>query len=308
MKSRTITYDAFKDSMVLLGVGLAAAYWAIDAALNFFTYPKGEFLPHLIGADLTEFYTRMIVFCLFVIFGSHVQYTITTRKKAELNLLESYKNLQLAREATILGLAKLSEYRDHDTGMHLERIEEYTNIIAREIARLPKYRTYITQEYIESISASSVLHDIGKVGVPDAILLKEDKLTEDEFNVIKTHPSLGGDALSSIEAKIKGQSFLSIGKEIAYHHHEKWDGSGYPDQLSGDSIPISARIVALTDVYDALTTKRPYKKAFSHAEAVDIITKESGSHFDPDIVNAFLSHQDEFNTIRKQFLAELPET
>jgi PAS domain S-box-containing protein len=221
------------------------------------------------------------------------------RKRLENDLFQSYKNVQTARTATILGLAKLAEYRDEDTGTHLERIREYARIIAQELARQPQYRGYITREYIEDIYNSSILHDIGKVGVPDAILLKPGKLTREEFEIIKTHATLGGDALREVETQIEGQTFLTLGKEIAYFHHEKWDGSGYPKGLKGEKIPLSARIVALADVYDALTSKRIYKEAFSHRQALEIIVKDRGTHFAPDVVDAFMTHEAAFRRIRE---------
>lgn len=225
---------------------------------------------------------------------------ITERKKLERRLIDSYTELQEARASTILGLAKLAEYRDHSTGAHLERIREYAKIITSELSRHPKYSTYITREYIEDIYQSSILHDIGKVGIPDAILLKPSKLLPEEFEVIKRHTTFGGDALKSVEKTINGESFLTIGKEIAYHHHEKWDGSGYPRGLRGEQIPLSTRIVALADVYDALTSKREYKKAYSHEEATAILLTEKGRHFDPDIVDAFIISQHKFRYMRKK--------
>jgi PAS domain S-box-containing protein len=229
---------------------------------------------------------------------------ITVRKKLETELLESYKKVQSARNATILGLAKLAEYRDADTGAHLERIREYSKVLAQELSTKSKYQTYISSDYIEDIYNSSILHDIGKVGIPDSILLKPSKLTSEEFDVVKRHSSLGGDALKAVEAKIEGQSFLSLGKEIAYYHHEKWDGTGYPRGLRGEGIPLSARIVALADVYDALTSKRVYKDAFTHETAMEIIVKDRGRHFDPEIVDAFLSHADEFRRIREEMFKD----
>jgi len=228
---------------------------------------------------------------------------ITVRKKLERDLIDSYKKVKSARNATILGLAKLAEYRDSDTGAHLERIREYSKVLAEELAGKPAYAGYITREYVEDIYNSSILHDIGKVGIPDSILLKPAKLSQDEFKVVKRHSNLGGDALKAVEAKIEGQSFLSLGKEIAYYHHEKWDGSGYPEGLKGQEIPLSARIVALADVYDALTSKRVYKDAFSHAKATEIIVNGSGTHFDPDIVEAFLAHENDFMRIREEMFS-----
>jgi PAS domain S-box-containing protein len=222
---------------------------------------------------------------------------ITQRKKLEIDLVESFKKLQNARVSTILGLAKLAEYRDENTGTHLERMREYARIIAETMSETPKYNNYITDDYIADIYHSSILHDIGKVGIPDSILLKPGKLTAAEFEVIKRHSAIGGDALRAVEKQIEGQSFLTLGKEIAYHHHEKWDGTGYPDGLAGEDIPLSARQVALADVYDALTTKRCYKEAYDHEKAKEIIMSERGRQFDPDVVDAFIAREDEFKKI-----------
>ncbi|HHP7236752.1 MAG TPA: HD domain-containing phosphohydrolase [Desulfobacterales bacterium] len=419
------------DSMVLIGIGLAASYWVLESLLNIFTSRDVSFFNHLLGPDINEIWPRIIVFCLFIFFGSHVQFTINNRKNAEEALKESeekyrtilesieegYYEIDLkgklnffndsacrmlgypcaeldgtdvrnlvnvdnlrgmrrvfrrvlttgssadmseveilrkdgrsrilelsvslkknregrpigfggvmrdvterlrnerekqklaallheARSATILGLAKLAEYRDEGTGKHLERIREYSRLIAEQMAKLPKYRGYITTAYIEDIYRSSILHDIGKVGIPDAILLKPEELTEDEFEVIKTHTVLGGEALNAIDARIEGKSFLTLGKEIAYHHHEKWDGSGYPMGLNAEQIPLSARMVALADVYDALTSKRFYKEAYSHDRAREIIVGLRGSHFDPDVVDVFLKVEDHFRQICKELREE----
>lgn len=229
---------------------------------------------------------------------------ITVRKRLEMDLLDSYKKVQSARNATILGLAKLAEYRDADTGAHLERIREYSRVLAQDLALKPKFAGYITVDYIEDIYNSSILHDIGKVGIPDAILLKPSRLTKDEFDVVKRHSALGGDALKAVETKIEGQSFLSLGKEIAYYHHEKWDGTGYPRGLKGEEIPLSARIVALADVYDALTSKRVYKEAMSHEDTMKIIVADRNTHFDPDVVDAFVAHEADFRKIREDMFKD----
>jgi PAS domain S-box-containing protein len=229
---------------------------------------------------------------------------ITERKRLENELIDSIKDVENARTGTILGLAKLAEYRDEATGAHLERIREYTIILTRELAQKPHYQEYITPQYINDIYFSSILHDIGKVGIPDSILLKPGKLSKEEFEVIKRHSTIGGDVLKQVSAKIKGRSFLTIGIHIAYFHHEKWNGTGYPNGLKKDAIPLSARIVALADVYDALTSIRSYKEAFSHEKAKEIIISESGKHFDPEIVGAFLVHEATFNQIRKEMQEE----
>ena len=178
------------------------------------------------------------------------------------------------------------------------------------MAGLPAYKDYITEKYIDDIYQSSILHDIGKVGIQDSVLLKPGKLNPEEFDIIKRHTVLGGDALAEIESQIGGRSFLILGKEIAYYHHEKWDGTGYPDGLKGEDIPLSARMVAIADVYDALTTKRFYKEAFTHEKSREIIVGLKGSHFDPDVVDAFLANEKNFSRICEENRTEesaLPE-
>ncbi len=418
------------DYMVLTGIFLAALYWALESLLNVFSPEEISFYQEIFGPNISEVWPRLIVLCLFLIFGSHVQFTINERKKAaealreseekyrtilesieegyyevdfegyfifvndslskllgvpkmdlrfmnywdfmndenaeliyetflecrrsgrpvkafdcefnldgailyieasasmlrdskgvpvgyrgvlrdrtekkkmEMDLLESYRKVYEARSATILGLAKLAEYRDEGTGTHLERIREYARILAVQLSSNPKFKGRIDQQYIDDIYQSSILHDIGKVGTPDALLLKPGELTKEEFNIIKRHTLMGGNALEAIESQIEGKSFLAMGKEIAYNHHEKWDGSGYPRGLKGEAIPLSARIIAVADVYDALTTKRFYKEAYSHGTAKNMIIRLKGEHFDPQIVNAFAATAAKFNRVRKQMLKE----
>jgi HD-GYP domain-containing protein (c-di-GMP phosphodiesterase class II) len=217
-------------------------------------------------------------------------------------LAESNQSFEEARAATILGLAKLSEYRDNETGAHIERMREYVRVLAMELSNHPKYQSYITNNYINDLYESSILHDIGKVAVPDKILRKPGKLTILEYEVIKTHTILGGDALKEVEAKVSGQSFLTIATEIAYYHHERWDGKGYPRGLEGTAIPLSARITALADFFDAVTTKRVYKPAFSLDQAKALIIEGRGCQFDPDVVDAFLLRINDFAEIKKRIV------
>lgn len=212
------------------------------------------------------------------------------------------RQLELSRSGLVVGMAKLAESRDNDTGAHLERIREYCRILAIHLCKLTAYETYITPQYIEDLCQSAILHDIGKVGVPDAILLKPSRLTAEEFAVIKRHPVLGGETIASVEGTVGSQSFLTMAREIAYAHHEKWDGTGYPRGISGEAIPLSARVVALADVYDALTSVRPYKPAFSHEDARRIILESRGTHFDSDVVDAFLVMESDFRAIGEHIL------
>ena len=201
--------------------------------------------------------------------------------KLNAEISEANEKLKKARVETVLGMATLSEYRDHDTGLHLQRVSQLCRILADELRRTPPLDSYITDEYVEDLVLSSVLHDIGKVGVPDSVLLKPGRLTEEEFETVKAHAVVGGDALGSVEKRMDGRSFFTLGKQIAYSHHERWDGKGYPRGLSGDAIPLSARIVAVADTYDAITSDRVYRAALPHDEAMRGILKGRGTQFDP---------------------------
>jgi PAS domain S-box-containing protein len=219
----------------------------------------------------------------------------------ERELRQKMQQLHRTQGAAMVGLAKLAETRDPETGQHLERMRNYSRLIAEELSTLSEYNLYITEEYIQDIYNSSPLHDIGKVGIPDAILLKPGKLTPTEFEIMKQHSAIGGDALQAADQQLGGESFLTLGKEIAYYHHEKWDGTGYPAGLKEMDIPLSARIVAIADVYDALTSKRIYKEAVMHDQARGIIIDSSGSHFAEDVVRAFLKREKEVLKIKDQF-------
>lgn len=211
-----------------------------------------------------------------------------------------------SRDLTIFALAKLADSRDPETGAHLERIQEYCRVIARHLSGWERYASVIDGEYIEAIYATSPLHDIGKVGIPDRILNKPAGLTEDEYAVMKTHATIGAEAL---DLALKGHPearFLQMARDIAYAHHERYDGTGYPQGLQGDEIPLCARIVALPDVYDALTTKRVYKPAMSHDEARNLIVKGRGTHFDPDVVDAFLATEAMFVAIWRSYADDPP--
>ncbi|MBI5556807.1 MAG: PAS domain S-box protein [Deltaproteobacteria bacterium] len=229
---------------------------------------------------------------------------ISTRIKLERELLQSLKTVQETRTATILGLAKLSEYRDVHSEKHLERVREYCQIIAGELASRREYQQSIDEQYIEDLYNSSILHDIGKVTISDEILLKQDMLTPQEIETIRQHTTYGGNILKAVDDQTEGQSFLSMAKAIAYFHHEKWNGSGYPYGLREEEIPLAARIFALADAYDALTTMRKYRPARPHEEAVKVIEREKGAHFAPDIVDAFMARHVSFNEIRQEYATE----
>jgi len=217
-------------------------------------------------------------------------------------LQEKTDEVSRIRDVTIIAMGTLAETRDNETGNHLKRTQTYIRELALKLQDHPRFKHYLSNDIIESLYKLAPLHDIGKVGIPDHILLKQGKLTPEEYEIMKTHPTLGSDALAAAESGLPAPSkFLHIGREIAGGHHEKWDGSGYPKGLKGDAIPISARLMALADVYDALICKRVYKKAFTHEDAVAFIRDGRGAHFDPDVVDAFLEIQGEFDQIAKRF-------
>ncbi|MBN2051859.1 MAG: PAS domain S-box protein [Spirochaetales bacterium] len=256
-----------------------------------------------IGRDGREVFTFAVYTGIKDLSGDVIAYSIvekdlTERVRLEKKLRDSLDQVKETQAAAILGFAKLTEYRDKNTGKHIERIREYTRIIALALRELPEYGNYISDEYIEDLSLSSTLHDVGKVGIEDSILLKPGRLSGEEFDRIKTHSRKGGDALASVDRTLKHMSFLTMGKEIAYYHHERWDGKGYPEGLKGTEIPLSARIVAVADVYDALTSTRPYKAAMSHKDAVEIIRQDRGKLFDPVIIDVFMEKQDVFERIK----------
>ena len=212
------------------------------------------------------------------------------------------------RDATILALAKLAENRDPETGAHLDRVAEFCRVLAETLSCSPKYSAIVDQEFIDAIVRSSPLHDIGKVGIPDNILRKPGKLTPEEFEIMKQHATIGGDTIRQLIDKGKSQRFLQMSMEIAYGHHEKFNGTGYPKGLAGTDIPLSARIMAVADVYDAITSKRVYKPPMSHEKAAKIIRSESGAHFDPDIVEAFERCEDRFKQLAAELVDEGSET
>jgi len=189
-------------------------------------------------------------------------------------------------------MIKLAEARDDDTGKHIERTKTFCKLLATELQRYPKYKESMDDTFVENIYNASPLHDVGKIAIPDSILLKPGKLTVEEFEVMKTHTSIGEKYLKEAYCESKTNKFLKMGIEIAGSHHEKWDGSGYPRGLSERDIPLSARIMAIVDVYDALRSRRVYKEPFSHTKSVTIILEGRKKHFDPIILDAFLNIED----------------
>ena len=210
--------------------------------------------------------------------------------------------VQAIQDVTILAMASLAETRDTDTGNHIRRTQFYIKALAERLKDHARFSHYLTAHNIQMLYKSAPLHDIGKVGIPDRILLKPGRFDPEEFEIMKTHSVLGRDAIEHAEKSLGTHvEFLTTAKEIALYHHEKWNGSGYPHGLSGDAIPISARLMAVADVYDALISRRIYKEGMPHEQAVEIIRKDSGTHFDPDIIDAFIDIHEQFRSIATMY-------
>lgn len=213
---------------------------------------------------------------------------------------ERTRELAITQEVTIEAMATLAEWRDPETGAHIKRTQNYVRTLAEYMSALPGYAESLDRNTVDLLYLSAPLHDVGKVSIPDAVLLKPSTLTEEEFREMKHHTTRGRDALAAAERKLGGNSFLHLAREIAYSHHERWDGNGYPQGLAGEAIPLPARLMSVADVYDALTSKRVYKPAMPHDVAMDIILKGRGTQFDPVVVDALVAVQDKFQVIAAQ--------
>lgn len=207
------------------------------------------------------------------------------------------RELELTQSAMIECMASIAEYKNHETGMHIRRTQTYVRELANSLKNNPIFKDQLSDEKIKIITQGAPLHDIGEIAIPDNILLKPGKLTPEEFAIIKKHPLYGSETISRYEKNLPNNALLKSAREIALSHHEKWDGSGYPSGLKGEEIPLSGRLMALADVYDALTTRSVYREARSHDEALLLIQKDKGRHFDPDIVDAFIAIESKFRRI-----------
>ncbi len=210
------------------------------------------------------------------------------------------------RDMAIFAMAKLAESRDPETGAHLERVRSYCRILARELANDPRYAAEADDEFVRLMYLTSPLHDIGKVGIPDSVLLKAGRLSDREFDIMKQHAAIGAETLDAALRMYPGVKFLEMARDIAATHHERWDGTGYPRGLRAEQIPLCGRIMALADVYDALTSKRVYKVAFTHDVTRAMIEQESATHFDPGVVDAFLRAEQQFIAVRDRAADSLP--
>jgi len=220
--------------------------------------------------------------------------------------LHQRQKLLRTRDAVIFGLAKLADSRDPETGDHLERISVYSTMLASALRNHPKYARQVTPAFVRLITISSALHDIGKVGIEDRILLKPGPLTDEERTRIREHAAMGGECLREIEQRLGSSNFLQMAREIAFAHHERWDGSGYPRGLKGEAIPLAARIVSIVDVYDALSSRRVYKGPRKHEECAAIMRRAAGTQFDPDLVAVWLSLEGKFRDIAQRYANDTP--
>jgi response regulator RpfG family c-di-GMP phosphodiesterase len=262
----------------------------------------GPFMPLDVSLHQSQpFENWMIRLTLYLIIAFVIGFFADYYKQEFDRNLRHEKELYESQIATIYSLVRLLESRDVTSGFHVERVSALCKLLAEYLQYLPQYRDTINDAFIDNLYKSSPLHDIGKVGIPDKILLKPGKLTTDEFEVMKTHTTIGSKTLAKVQEKYPGNKFLELGIELTRSHHERWDGTGYPDELMGEDIPLSARIVALADVYEALRSERVYKSAYSHEKAIKIIKESRGSHFDPELVDVFLEHADAFKAAFDRF-------
>jgi HD-GYP domain-containing protein (c-di-GMP phosphodiesterase class II) len=266
--------------------------------------------PSATGGEIPAIGVRAMALAWIAMFQAIVAYLIlvrdqeeTSRKHRKAEKISQQQNNELlrTRDAVIFGLAKLTESRDPETGNHLERIAIYSTRLATAVRRDPRYRSQVTPSFVKLIGISSALHDIGKVGIRDAILLKPGKLERQERPLMELHVEIGSKCIREIELRLGSSNFLQMAREIAHSHHERWDGSGYPKGLSGKEIPLSARIVAIADVYDALSTQRIYRDAIPHEKCVDMIRQGAGRQFDPVLVEIFLKLESEFRDIAQSY-------
>lgn len=232
--------------------------------------------------------------------NEHLEQLVAERTK---ELAQRNRQLLAAQTATVTAFCALAEARDNETGNHIRRTQNYVRVLAEELRSHPRFAGSLDDETIQLLFKSAPLHDVGKVAIPDAILLKPGKLTAEEWVIMKQHCVAGRNAIiSSAQELSEGDdAFLGHAAQIAYCHHERWDGNGYPRGLSGDDIPLGARLMAVADVYDALISKRIYKRAFSHEQSIQMMAAERGSHFDPDALDAMLSLADEFDAIAGRY-------
>lgn len=288
---------------LFLGILIFQAAVLVAGELLVDAWIRREFTLSQAAADRLLLFRITVAFCVFTMTGL-ILYLASKRYRDALELANQDLSKEVTRQvdaglakrnALIFGLAKLADYRDTDTGAHLERIGLYARVIADDLSETHEE---INPGWVDRIVLASSLHDIGKVGIPDSILLKPARLTAEERQIMEKHTLIGADTLLAIRSKLGADEFIDMGVEIALQHHEKWDGTGYPFGLRGEEISLAARIVALADFYDAVTSKRVYKDAMSHEQVSRLIRSLRGTHFDPRVVDAYFANEGEFNSIR----------
>ena len=285
--------NGIKHSIIHAGLsGLALGYFMpLDVTLHIRQEPINWIL-------------RIIIYLIIAfVVGFFSEYS----KEESETINQKEDDITKAQWATIYSLIKISEVRDHNTGKHIERVVALSRLLVEKLYHISKYKNYIDDEYINNISKASALHDIGKVAISDSILLKPGKLSKEEFEIMKTHTTIGTNVLLEVKEKYPENKFIELAISITNFHHEKWDGTGYPSGLSGENIPLSARIVSLVDVYDSLRSKRVYKKEYSHKESIEIIKQGEGTHFDPQILNVFISNEAEFKMLFDDIMVDKSE-
>lgn len=265
----------------------------------------GPLMPLVVSAEIMQNPSHDIIrLLIYAMIAVIIGYFAEERNKEFQKNIDKEKEINEEQIAMIFALVKLSESRDNYLDMHIERVGSLCKFLAYKLRNIPKYSNYVSSnDYAEDILKASQLHDIGKVGIPDRILLKPGKLSAEEFDIMKQHTTIGMNTLQEVKDKYPHNKFLNMAINIAQSHHEKWDGTGYPQGLSGDNIPLSARIMAIVDVYDALRTKRVYKDAYSHAESMEIIKQGEGKHFDPIITKVFIENETEFKHIYEKLVS-----
>jgi len=266
-----------------------------------------SFLPGVSG--LTWLWTSVLLsFSTYMILAHFHEHAEREKARSTADGMQQRQKLLRTRDAVIFGLAKLADSRDPETGEHLERISVYSTMLASVLRSHPKYQREVTPAFVRLIGISAALHDIGKVGIEDRILLKPGPLTAEERTRIQEHAAMGGECLREIEQRLGSSNFLQMAREIAFAHHERWDGQGYPRGLKAEAIPLAARIVSIVDVYDALSSRRVYKGPRKHEECVAIIRRAGGTQFDPDLVAVWLGLEGKFRDIARRYANVSPPT
>lgn len=297
-------WSGWAEAFTIMLIGILIAVLVVFATPSRYFSATLVLIVLLVAGSLSLFSTTRIYLSPYLsLINLGVVFAAVTLSKyyaSEKRLAMVMKAISRANQSIIESMAAVAEMRDPETGGHIVRTQNYVRVLARHLQGKKHFRKKISDEYIEYLAAAAPLHDIGKVGISDLILLKPDKLTAEEFGTMKTHTTVGGELVEQAARRVGASPYLKIASAIAMSHHEKWDGSGYPQGLKGDDIPLSARIMAVADVFDALSQKRVYKAAMSYEQTISIITGDSGTHFDPLVIEGFQEIIQEFIEIAEK--------